>query len=458
MEETKRTEIQENKMGVLPVNQLLLSMAIPMMISMMVQALYNVVDSIFVSRISENALNAVSLAFPIQNLMIAVATGTGVGINALLSRSLGQKRFDRANATAVNGVFLGVCSYAVFAIFCAFFSRPFFAMQTDVAEIIDGGTQYLMICGMLSVGLFMEITFSRLLQATGQTLYSMIVQLIGAGINIVFDPIFIFVLDMGIAGAAVATILGQIVSSGFAVFFNLKYNKELTLRFKGFRPSAQIIGSIYSVGIPSIVMASIGSVMTFCMNQILIAFTTTATAVLGVYFKLQSFIFMPVFGLNNGMVPVVAYNFGARKTDRMLKTVKLSVLYASCIMCLGIAAFQLIPHVLLGFFEPSPQMLEIGVTALRVISLHFALAGFCIISSSMFQAMGHGMFGLVISLVRQLFVLLPSAWLLSLTGILELIWWAFPIAEVASLIMCLVFHRLVYRRDILPMSHPKTES
>lgn len=451
MEETKRTEVQENKMGVLPVNKLLLSMAIPMMISMMVQALYNVVDSIFVARISENALNAVSLAFPIQNLMIAVATGTGVGINALLSRSLGQKRFDRANDAAMNGVFLGVCSYAAFAIFCALFSRPFFAMQTDVAEIIDGGTQYLMICGVLSVGLFMEISFSRLLQATGQTMYSMIVQLIGAGINIILDPICIFVLDMGIAGAAVATILGQIISSGFAMYFNLKHNSELTLRFKGFRPSAQIIGAIYSVGIPSIVMASIGSVMTFCMNQILIAFTTTATAVLGVYFKLQSFIFMPVFGLNNGMVPVVAYNFGARKPDRMLKTVKLSILYASCMMFLGIAAFQLIPHVLLGFFEPSPQMLEIGVTALRVISLHFALAGFCIISSSMFQAMGHGMFGLVISLVRQLFVLLPAAWLLSLSGRLELIWWAFPIAEVASLTMCLIFHRVVKRRDILPM-------
>ena len=262
----------------------------------------------------------------------------------------------------------------------------------------------------------------------------------------------IFVFDMGVKGAAVATVMGQIISSWFAVYFNLKCNKELTLKFNGFRPSAQIIGSIYSVGVPSIVMASIGSIMTFCMNQILIAFTTTATAVLGVYFKLQSFIFMPVFGLNNGMVPVVAYNFGAQRADRMLKTVKLSVLYATCMMLLGIAAFQLIPHVLLGFFEPSPQMLEIGVTALRVISLHFVLAGFCIISSSMFQAMGHGMFGLIISLVRQLVVLLPSAWLLSLTGRLDLIWWAFPIAEIASLTMCLIFMRIVYRRDILPMT------
>ena len=456
MEEIKQAQPQENKMGVLPVGRLLISMAIPMMISMLVQALYNIVDSIFVARISENALNAVSLAFPMQNLMIAVSTGTGVGINALLSRNLGQKRFDRANAAAMNGIFLGACSYAVFALVCLLISRPFFAMQTDVAEIIDSGTVYLTICGALSVGLFMEITFSRLLQATGQTMYSMIVQLIGAGINIIFDPIFIFVFDMGIAGAAIATVLGQIVSSCFAIYFNLKHNKDLTLNFKTFRPDLQVIGGIYSVGIPSIVMASIGSVMTFCMNQILIAFTTTATAVLGVYFKLQSFIFMPVFGLNNGMVPVVAYNFGARKPDRMLKTVKLSIGYASAMMFIGLAAFQIIPHVLLGFFEPSPQMLEIGVTALRIISLHFVLAGFCIISSSMFQAMGHGVFGLIISTVRQLVVLLPAAWLLSLTGQLNLIWWSFPIAEIASVTMCLIFHRVVYRRDIQPMYQADT--
>ena len=455
MNQNEQNRPQENKMGVLPVNRLLISMAVPMMISMLVQALYNVVDSIFVSQISEDALNAVSLAFPIQNLMIAVSTGTGVGINALLSKSLGQKRFDKANAAATNGVFLGLCSYVVFAIFCLLFSRTFFEVQTDVTGIIEGGTSYLMICGLLSVGLFTEITFSRLLQATGQTMFAMISQLIGAITNIIFDPIFIFLLDMGVAGAAVATVLGQLLSAVFCIWANLRYNKELTLKFKGFRPSLKIIRSIYSVGIPSIVMASIGSVMTFCMNQILIAFTTTATAVLGIYFKLQSFFFMPVFGLNNGMVPIVAYNFGARRSDRMLKTVKLSICYASAIMLLGIAAFQLIPHLLIGFFDPSEQMLLIGVKALRIISLHFALAGFCIISSSMFQAMGHGVFGLVISLVRQLFVLLPAAWLLSLTGRLDLIWWAFPIAELASLTMCLIFHRVVYRNDILPMNAPE---
>ena len=442
---------QENKMGILPVNRLLISMAVPMMISMLVQALYNVVDSIFVSQISENALNAVSLAFPVQNLMIAVSTGTGVGINALLSKSLGQKRFDRANAAATNGVFLGICSYILFAIFCLLFSRTFFEVQTDVAEIIEGGTTYLILCGALSIGLFTEITFSRLLQATGLTMFAMVSQLIGAVTNLIFDPIFIFVLDMGIAGAALATVLGQMLSAAFCIWANIRHNKELTLSFKNFRPDLKIIRKIYSVGIPSIIMASIGSIMTFCMNQILIAFTTTATAVLGIYFKLQSFFFMPVFGLNNGMVPVVAYNFGARRSDRMIQTVKLSIGYATGIMLLGFAAFQLIPHVLIGLFDPSEQMLTIGITALRVISLHFLLAGFCIISSSMFQAMGHGVFGLVISLVRQLFVLLPAAWLLSLTGRLELIWWAFPIAELASVSMCAFFHRMVYKNDILPL-------
>lgn len=452
MQENKQAQPQENKMGVLPVNKLLLSVAIPMMISMLVQAFYNVVDSYFVSRVSENAFNAVSLAFPIQNLMIAVATGTGVGINALLSKSLGQKRFDRANAAAINGVFLGVCSYLVFAVFCLFFSRTFFAVQTDVAEIVDSGADYLFICGVFSMGMFVEISFSRLLQATGQTMYAMIVQLTGAIINLILDPIFIFVFDMGAAGAAIATVTGQIISACVSIFFNLKYNKEISFRFKGFRPDKHIIGKIYSVGIPSIAMGSIGSVMTFFLNQILIAFTTTATAVFGAYFKLQSFVFMPVFGLNNGMVPVVAYNFGARKIDRIMKTVKLSILYATGIMLVGFAIFQLFPDVLLKIFDASPHMLEIGIPALRTISLSFLLAGFCIISSSMFQALGHGILGLWVSLVRQLFVLLPVAWLLSLTGRLELIWWAFPIAELFSLTMCLIFHRLVYRRDLLPLT------
>jgi putative MATE family efflux protein len=447
----KELQPQENKMGVLPVNKLLVTMSVPIMLSMLVQALYNIVDSIFVSRVSENALNAVGLAFPVQNLMIAVATGTGVGINALLSKSLGEKRFERANLTASNGVFLGVCSAAAFAVLGALFSETFFQVQTDVEEIVTGGAAYIQICTVGSFGLFIAISIERLLQATGRTVYSMVTQMAGALTNIIFDPIFIFVFDMGIAGAAWATVLGQVVGASLGVYFNARKNPEITLTFKGFRPNGFIIRRIYSVGVPSIIMASIGSVMTFGLNKILIGLQTTATAVLGVYFKLQSFVFMPVFGLNNGMVPIVAYNFGANKPERMLKTVKLGICYATCIMLAGVAVFQLLPNVLLGMFEASELMLEIGVPALQTISLHFVLAGFGIVSSSFFQALGHGMLSLVISLVRQLIVLLPAAWLLSLSGQVAAVWWAFPIAEVFSVTLSVLFLIYVQRKEIRPM-------
>ena len=444
-------QIKENKMGVLPINRLLISMSLPIMASMLVQALYNIVDSVYVSRLSEDALNAVSLAFPAQNLMIAVATGTGVGINALLSKSLGEKNFQRANLTAVNGVFLALCSYGVFALLGLLFSRTFFTVQTDVTAIVEGGTQYIFICTVFSLGIFLQIAFERLLQATGRSIYSMWTQVTGAIINIVLDPICIFTLDMGVAGAAVATVLGQWIAAAMSLFINARCNPEITLSFRGFRPDGAIIRRIYAVGIPSIAMASISSVMTFCLNQILITFTKTATVVLGVYFKLQSFVFMPIFGLNNGMVPIIAYNYGARKPDRMIGAIKLGMLYATALMLLGFSAFQLIPQVLLGFFEPSAYMLEIGVPALRIICIHFLLAGFSIISSSSFQALGRGMLSLVISLVRQLIVLLPAAWLLSLSGRLELVWWAFPLAEIASATLCVIFLRQVYRRSIRPL-------
>ncbi len=437
-------------MGVLPVSKLLVTISVPIMLSMLVQALYNVVDSIFVSRVSENALNAVSLAFPVQNLMIAVATGTGVGINALLSKSLGEKRFERANLTASNGVFLGLCSAAVFAVLGALFSRAFFQVQTDVAEIVEGGTEYIRICTVFSFGIFTAISIERLLQATGKTIYSMITQMVGAVINIIFDPIFIFALDMGVAGAAWATVLGQVAGAFLGVYFNAKRNTEITLSFKGFRPNGQIIRRIYSVGVPSIIMASIGSVMTFGMNKILIGFTT-ATAVFGVYFKLQSFVFMPVFGMNNGLVPIVAYNFGARKPERMVKAVKLGAIYATAIMAAGAAVFLLIPHLLLGLFDASEYMLEIGVPALRIICLSFLLAGFGIVASSFFQSLGHGVLSLIISLVRQLIVLLPAAWLLSLSGRLDLVWWAFPIAEVFSATLSVLFLIYAYRKEVKPM-------
>ena len=438
-------------MGVLPVNKLLVTMSVPIMLSMLVQALYNIVDSIFVSRVSENALNAVGLAFPVQNLMIAVATGTGVGINALLSKSLGEKKFERANLTASNGVFLGVCSAAVFALLGALFSRTFFLVQTDVAEIVDGGAAYIQICTVCSFGLFVAISIERLLQATGKSVYSMITQMAGAVVNIIFDPIFIFTFNMGVVGAAWATVLGQIVGAALGLYFNAKKNTEITLTFKGFRPNWHIIRRIYSVGVPSIIMASIGSVMTFGLNKILIAFTTTATAVFGVYFKLQSFVFMPVFGLNNGMVPIVAYNFGARKPDRMVKAVKLGAIYATAIMAAGAAVFLLIPHLLLGLFDASEYMLEIGVPALRTISLSFIPAAFGIMFGTIFQATGYGMHSLCISILRQLVVILPVAWYLSRFGV-GYVWYAFPFAEIFSVGASILFFLELYRRRIKDLS------
>ena len=446
---------QENKMGVMPVNRLILTMSLPMILSMLVQALYNIVDSMFVSRLSENALTAVSLAFPAQNLMIAVATGTGVGVNAALSRSLGERNFDRANKIADHAVFLAIASYAVFAVLGLFFSRQFFLWQTDIEEIVDQGTDYLRICTLFSFGLFLEIACERLLQSTGKTVYSMYTQGLGAIINIIFDPIMIFGLfgfpKMGVAGAAAATVFGQILAAVLGIFLNKTRNQEIHVSFRGFRPNSEIIRHIYSVGIPSIIMSSIGSVMTFGMNKILIGFTSTATAVFGVYFKLQSFVFMPVFGLNNGTVPIIAYNYGAAKPDRILKTLKLAICYAVGIMLIGFAVFQLLPDKLLLIFEASENMLSIGVPALRIISVSFLFAGYCIVCSSMFQALGHGLLSLLVSVFRQLLVLLPSAFLLSKIGGLDLVWYSFPIAEICSIFFSTYFLRHVYKKEIEPL-------
>ena len=446
---------QENKMGVMPVNRLILTMSLPMILSMLVQALYNIVDSMFVSRLSENALTAVSLAFPAQNLMIAVATGTGVGVNAALSRSLGERNFDRANKIADHAVFLAIASYAVFAVLGLFFSRQFFLWQTDIEEIVDQGTDYLRICTLFSFGLFLEIACERLLQSTGKTIYSMYTQGLGAIINIIFDPIMIFGLfgfpKMGVAGAAAATVFGQILAAVLGIFLNKTRNQEIHVSFRGFRPNSEIIRHIYSVGIPSIIMSSIGSVMTYGMNKILIGFTSTATAVFGVYFKLQSFVFMPVFGLNNGTVPIIAYNYGAAKPDRILKTLKLAICYAVGIMLIGFAVFQLLPDKLLLIFEASENMLSIGVPALRIISVSFLFAGYCIVCSSMFQALGHGLLSLLVSVFRQLLVLLPSAFLLSKIGGLDLVWYSFPIAEICSIFFSTYFLRHVYKKEIEPL-------
>lgn len=447
--------MSENKMGVMPVNRLLVTMSIPMVISMLVQALYNIVDSMFVARLSENALTAVSLAFPAQNLMISVATGTGVGINALLSKSLGEKNYERANKTANNAIFLAFCSYIVFAVLGISFSRTFFAIQTDVAEIVDAGAQYLIICTVFSFGMMFQITGERLLQSTGKTFYTMITQGTGAIINIIFDPIFIFGLlgfpKMGVAGAAAATVLGQIVAAILGFIFNRTRNKEIHVTMRRFRPDAFIIRTIYLVGVPSIILAAIGSIMTFGINKILIAFSTTAATVFGVYFKLQSFIFMPVFGLNNGMVPILAYNLGARKPDRIIKTIQLSAIYATAIMLLGILVFWIFPRQLLAIFNASENMTSIGIPALRIISISFLFAGFSIITTSVLQAFSHGFLSLSVSMIRQLVVILPVAYLLSLTGRLELIWWAFPIAEIVSLLLCSNYMRIVFRKEIKPL-------
>ena len=435
----------ENKMGTMPIGKLLFNMSLPMMISMLVQALYNIVDSIFVAKLSENALTAVSLAFPLQTLLIAVGTGTGVGMNALLSKSLGEKNFKKANATASNAAVLYFFSYLVFFILGFTIVRPFYASQIGNAdqEIMKLGIEYLSTVMIFSFGLLAQVFFERLLTSTGRTIFSMTSQLTGAITNIILDPILIFGLlgapKMGVTGAAVATVIGQCVAALVAGFCNHRYNHDVKLKFHGFRLDFHIIGTIYAVGIPTIIMQSIGSVMTYCMNRILIEFSSTATAVFGVYFKLQSFFFMPVFGLNNGITPIIAYNYGAGQRKRMLKTIKLSMLVAFCLTFIGFLCFEGIPQILLGMFNASDEMLTIGVPALRIIGIHYLIAWFCIVSGTVFQALGKAFFSMIVSIMRQLFVLIPAAYILAKLGGLHVVWWSFPIAEVISLMVSSFF-------------------
>ena len=450
--------IQENKMGVMPVGRLLFTMSLPMMISMLVQALYNVVDSYFVAKLSQDALNAVSLSFPVQNLMIGVAVGTGVGVNALLSRSLGEKNFEAANEAAGNGLLLAFISALVTILVGLLLPHTFFSIQTDIPGIVEQGTEYLTICCTWSMGLFIGIMCERLLQSTGNTIYTLATQGVGAVINIIMDPVLIFGLGpfpaMGVAGAAVATVAGQIVGAVLGIIFNLTVNRELTFGLRYLRPRGQVVRRIYSVGVPTIVMNSIGSVMVFCINKILMGFTDTATAVFGIYFKLQSFIFMPVFGLNNGLVPIIAYNYGARNRERILKARRYAIIAAVGIMAAGMAVAEIIPARLLSIFEASEEMLTIGVPALRIICTCFVLAGYGIVSGSVFQALGHGVLSMIISIVRQLVVLLPAAFLLSLTGRLELVWLAFPIAELSAVVMSVCLNRKIRREVIDPLDGP----
>ncbi len=460
MEKVRNVQ-SENKMGVMPINKLLISMSLPMMISMLVQALYNIVDSIFVSRINEYALRAVSLAFPIQSLMIAVSVGTAVGINAFLSRTLGEKEFEKANTIAVNGIFIELVSYFLFALIGIFVSRPFFVSQTSIVEVQEYGTVYLTICCTAGIGIFMQTAFERLLQSTGKTFHAMITQGVGAIINLILDPILIFgafgLPAMGVAGAATATVLGQMVAAVMAIGFNLKFNKDIHISFSGFRPNKGLIANIYKVGIPSIIMQAIGSVMTYGMNLILEAFGAAQT-VFGIYFKLQSFIFMPIFGLNNGMVPIIAYNFGAGSRERVVRTMKSSIMYAVCIMMVGLTVMELAPAQLIGLFDAdaTSELLVIGIPALRTICLSFCFAGYCIVVGSVFQALGNGVYSMIVSIARQLCVLLPVAWLFSLSGNVNLIWWAFPIAELASLGMSTFFLVRIYKKIISHIGEGKS--
>ena len=449
-------QAKENKMGVMPINKLIINMSLPIMASMLVQALYNIVDSVFVSMIeqpgvtTEEALSAVSTAFPIQNLLIAVATGTGVGLNALISRSLGEKNNEKANKIAQNGVFLGIMSFLLFVIVGIFAVRPFFEAQTHNEVIIEQGVIYTTIVSVASIGIFMEITFERLMQSTGKTIYTMFTQGSGAIINIVLDPIFIFTFDMGVAGAAIATVIGQIAAGIIGILFNYFKNKEIKVNLKRFRPDFKIIKEIYAIGIPSIIMASIGSIMYFGVNKILYSMANgvAAATVFGVYFKLQSFIFMPVFGLNNGLIPIIGYNYGARNRRRIMKTFRSGTIFAVSLMLIGVILFQFFPEFLLGCFNATESMLKIGAPALRTISICFVFAGVCIVIGSLFQAFGKGVSSMLVSITRQLIILLPAAYLLSLSGEVNAVWWSFPIAEIGSLLISLILFIRLYKTII----------
>lgn len=445
----------ENKMGVMPVGKLLVNMSTPMILSMLMQALYNIVDSIFVAMISEEALTAVSLAFPLQTLMVAFGIGTGVGVNALVSRYLGAKKFEKANAIATTSVYLTFFTYIVFAVLITFICRPFFRIQTSDPEIVSAGITYMQIVGILSVGMFFQVMMEKLLQSTGKTKLSMITQIVGAVINMVMDPVLIFGLgffpELGIAGAAIATIFGQTVGGLLALYFNKTKNKELVISFKKYPLCMKNVKKIYGIGLPSIIMQSIGSIMTFGFNKILINFSATATAVFGVYFKLQSFVLLPIIGLNNGMMPIIAYNFGARKPDRIKQTLKYSYLAAYVMILIGFGLFVAVPDKMLLLFSASDDMLAIGVPALRIISLHFLLAAFSIVSSSFFQAMGHGFISMINAISRQLLVLLPAAYILSKIGGLTAVWWAFPIAELVAVALAAIFMIKVYTEEVKPL-------
>lgn len=457
----QKETLQENKMGVMPVGKLLVNMALPMIISMLVQALYNIVDSVYVSQVSESAVTALSLAFPVQNMQIGFAVGVGVGVNALLSQSLGRKDQESVNWAAGQGVFLALVATALFMLFGFFGVRPYYTMQSTVAETVEGGIAYTSICCIFTVGIFIQVLCERLLQATGRAMQTMILQGTGAIINIILDPVFIHgwwgMPRMGVAGAAVATVIGQCTGAVLGIYLNLRHNPEVQLHVKFMKPNWKVIAPILEVGIPSVVMNGIGSVMNFGMNQILQGFNEVATGVFGIYYKLQSLFFMPLFGINNATISILAYNYGARKPKRIVHTLNLATAVAVCIMLVGLAVFQLFPQALLGIFNPTEEFLAIGVKALRILCLPFPVAAICISLGASFQALGKGSYSTVVSLCRQLIVLLPAAYLLSLTGDVNNVWWSFPIAEVMSALVTGLLFAKLYRQKVKPLFADEAE-
>lgn len=457
----QKETLQENKMGVMPVGKLLVNMALPMIISMLVQAFYNIVDSVYVSQVSESAVTALSLAFPVQNMQIGFAVGVGVGVNALLSQSLGRKDQESVNWAAGQGVFLALVATGLFMLFGFFGVRPYYTMQSTVAETVEGGIAYTSICCIFTVGVFIQVLCERLLQSTGRAMQTMILQGTGAIINIILDPVFIHgwwgMPKMGVAGAAVATVIGQCTGAVLGIYLNLRHNPEVQLRVKFMKPNWKVIAPILEVGIPSVVMNGIGSVMNFGMNQILQGFNEVATGVFGIYYKLQSLFFMPLFGINNATISILAYNYGARKPKRIVHTLKLATAVAVCIMLVGLAVFQLFPQALLGIFNPTEEFLAIGVKALRILCLPFPVAAICISLGASFQALGKGSYSTIVSLCRQLIVLLPAAYLLSLTGDVNNVWWSFPIAEVMSALVTGLLFAKLYRQKVKPLFADEAE-
>lgn len=450
--------VQENKMGYMPENKLLLSMSIPMMLSMLIQALYNIIDGLFVAGISpeQYELTAVNLAFPAQNLMIAVSVGVGVGINALISRYLGFKNYEKVDKIAGQGLLLAIISYLLFAVGGTLISRPYFLiMTTDISDavaretVVEMGTSYLQVCFLASFGLFCQVVHEKYMQATGKTTLSMATQLVGAILNMIFDPILIYGCGLGILGAAYATVGGQIASGIVGVLLHHYKNREVRLKPENIKPDMKIIKEIFKIGLPSILMNSIGSFMTAAFNKIIMALSEYAVNVFGIYFKLQSFVFMPVFGFNNGMISIVSYNYGARKKKRMLKTIKLGLVYAVSFMIFGFVLFQIFPTLLLSMFNLTKEAITtVGVPALRTISISFIFAGFSIIYSAVFQSFGYSFFSMLISIGRQLVTLLPVAYLLSLTGDINAVWWSYPIAELVCVVLSVVFYVYIYNNKI----------